>query len=143
MRIRSNDNTRDGFATDRSRRAWLFWVLLVISMAAMTGCSASVRMRPNIGGYAVAPVSSVPVAIEAYPHVQYVDRYAYLIDGRWYYPTYDGWVVFLEEPRELAEYRSRIQAAPPATRPPDVYYGYPPPPPPTPPRELHREYRPE
>lgn len=92
----------------------------------------------------MAPVDAVPMAIEAYPRAYYRDRYAYLVDGTWYYPTQDGWVMFLEEPRPLVEYRTRVQMAPPAARPPDVYYGYPPPPQqPTQPRELHREYRPE
>lgn len=103
-------------------------------------------MRPTVAGYAVLPVDNVPVAIDGYPHILYQDRYAYLVEGQWYYPTSDGWVIFLEEPRTLAQYRSRVQSAPPATRPPDVYYGYPPPappPPPTRPEELRREYRPE
>jgi hypothetical protein len=142
VRTSCNDNTPDGFTKERHNRSWFFWVVLAISMVAATGCSASVRVRPNIAGYAVAPVGAPPIAIEGYPRYFYGDRYAYLVDGQWYYPTPDGWVVFLDVPPVLTEYRLRVQSAPPAARPPDVYYGYPPPPP-TPPRELKREYRPE
>ena len=129
----------------RTNRSWRLWITLaILSFVMATGCAASVRLRPSVLGYSVAPVNDVPVAIEGYPRYLYHDRYAYLVDGQWYYPTPDGWVVFLEEPAPLAQYRSRVQTAPPATRPPDVYYGYPPPPPqPTPPREIQREYRPQ
>ncbi len=134
----------------RMPRFWRLWAILAISILTATGCSASVRVRPTVAGYAVAPIDTVPVAIGGYPRTIYRDQYAYLVDGRWYYPTNDGWVVFLEEPQPLEQYRLRVQSAPPATRSPDVYYGYPPdqrqparPPPPTRPQELQREYRPE
>jgi hypothetical protein len=111
-----------------------------------------IGIRPTVAGYAVEPVDAVPVAVDGYPRMIYNDQYAYLVGGRWYYPTNDGWVVFVDEPRPLAQYRSRWQSAPPATRAPDVYYGYPPeprqrqparPPPRARPQELQREYRPE
>ena len=145
MRTRCNDN-RDGRAffhwqTDRPWR----WLTLVISIVAIgaSACSASVGLRPTVAGYAVTPVGTAPVALDGYPRYLYRGHYAYLVDGQWYYPTPDGWVVFQEEPRPLFEYRNRVQSAPPATRAPDVYYGYPPPQQPTPPRELQREYRPQ
>lgn len=148
MRTRSNERTSDGFrwGSKELPRLGRWGITLVVVLFAATGCSASVRMRPTVSGYAVLPVDQVPVAIGGYPHVLYRDRYAYLVEGQWYYPTSDGWVIFLEEPAPLMQYRSRVQSAPPATRPPDVYYGYPPPPPPPPPsqpEELRREYRPE
>lgn len=154
MRTRSNERVLDGFRwgskesgpLGRFDRFGRSSVALAIALFIATGCSASVRMRPTVAGYAVYPVDNVPAALDAYPHFLYEDRYAYLIDGQWYYPTTDGWVIFLEEPRTLAQYRSRVQSAPPAVRQPDVYYGYPPPqrpPPPTPPQELRREYRPQ
>ena len=139
----------DGFASSgrQTKRLWRLWAIVAISIIT-TGCSASLGLRPTVGGYAVTATDSVPVAIDGYPRALYRDRYAYLVDGRWYYPTNNGWVVFLEEPTPLEQYRMRVQMAPPATRSPDVYYGYPPdqPPPPRPrsrPQELQREYRPE
>lgn len=150
MRTRSND-TPDGFSLRPRRprqmnRSWQLWLTLILAIFAMTACSASVGLRPSVAGYAVAPVNNVPGSIQAYPRYYYRDRYAYLVDGQWYYPTNDGWVVFLDVPAPLAQYRAQVQSAPPAARPPDVYYGYPPPvqqpPPPTPPQELDRQYRP-
>ncbi|HRI69676.1 MAG TPA: hypothetical protein PK156_35850 [Polyangium sp.] len=147
MRTRSKSDSRDGrgFLHQQKNRAWRRWIALAIAIVALgaSGCSASLGFRPTVAGYAVAPVDTVPVAIDGYPHYPYRGRYAYLVDGQWYYPTPDGWVVFLEEPRPLLDYRHQVQSAPPANRPPDVYYGYPPPQQPTPPRELNREYRPQ
>ncbi len=145
----SNDNARDGYKPEqqsRTRARWL-WILVALSVVGVTGCTATLRTMPNIGGYTVAAVDGVPYALDEYPRYYYGDRYAYLIDGSWYYPTNRGWVMFMEEPRPLAQYRMRLQTAPPATRRPDVQYGYPPPRPtrptqPTQPRELRREYRP-
>lgn len=146
MRNRCSDESRSNLGlmqapkNGRWRRGATAGLLLFV----MTGCSASWRMQPTVAGYAVTPVDDVPIAVmEGYPRTLYQGRYAYLIDGQWYYPTNDGWVVFLDVPMPLAEYRARLQSAPPATRAPDVYYGYPPTPrQPTPPREIQREYRP-
>ncbi len=155
MRTRINDDTQDGFSSGerRRKRFWPLWMmLLAILIIIATGCSASLGLRPTVAGYAVAPAATMPGVIDNYPRMFYQDRYAYLIDGQWYYPTSDGWVVFLEEPRPLVQYRARLQTAPPARRQPDVYYGHPseqpqprrlPPRQPTPPQELRREYRPE
>ena len=140
----SNDNARDGYNPERQRAArtrWI-WILLALSVVGGTGCTATLRTTPNIGGYAVTPVDGMPYALEEYPRFYYGDRYAYLIDQSWYYPTNRGWVVFVEEPRPLLQYRMRLQTAPPGARPPDVQYGYPPPRR-TQPRELRREYRPQ
>jgi len=157
VRTRSNDDIPDGFPCarrDESNRCR--WVVMAIFIFAATGCSGMLGVRPSVAGYAVAPVNTMPVALDGYPRYYYNNRYTYLIDGQWYYPTNDGWVVFMEEPRTLSQYRTRLQTAPPATRAPDVYYSYPPPPsyspqqpyPPqprqlTPPQELRREYRPQ
>jgi len=94
-----------------------------------------------VGGYDVVYAEAVPVSIDAYPAVEYRGRLAYLVDGRWYWPTDNGWVVFVEEPPELGTYRTRVQTAPRAVPPPAVEYGYPGVRP-TKPREIHREYRP-
>ncbi|MDI3284965.1 hypothetical protein [Polyangium sp. 15x6] len=106
------------------------------------GCTATLSAGPpNVGGYDVAYANAVPVDVDTYPAVPYRDRLAYLVEGRWYWPTDNGWVVFLEEPPELANYRTNVQTAPRAVPPPAVEYGYPPVRP-TKPREIHREYRP-
>jgi hypothetical protein len=57
--------------------------------------------------YPVVAPEYVPERIEYYPRVRYRGEYAYLVDGRWYYPsrTPRGWVVFKEEPQELRRYR--------------------------------------
>ncbi len=123
------------------RGAWIWLPLVAFLMLAM-GCSATLSTgRPTVDGHAVAYADAVPVSIDAYPGVEYRGRLAYLIDGRWYWPTDAGWVVFLDEPRELAMYRTRIQTAPRAVPPPAVEYGYPGVRP-TKPQEIHREYRP-
>ncbi|MDI1482240.1 hypothetical protein [Polyangium sp. y55x31] len=107
------------------------------------GCTATLSAgTPNVGGYDVAYAEAVPIDVNRYPAAEYRGRLAYLVEGRWYWPTDSGWVVFLDEPPELAYYRSRVQAAPRAVPPPAVEYGYPPVRP-TKPREIHREYRPQ
>lgn len=81
-----------------------------------------------IYGYDAMPAEIVPPAIEAYPHTYYRGSYAYLVGNHWYYPTQRGWMVFRQEPRELARYRTRIAPAAPM-RPhalPPPGYAYPP-----------------
>ena len=50
-------------------------------------------------------VETLPPHTIYQPRVYYRGRYAYLVDNRWYYPSDRGWVVFRDEPRELARYR--------------------------------------
>ncbi|MDI1430816.1 hypothetical protein [Polyangium sorediatum] len=121
--------------------AWLLAPVIALSMLA-AGCTATLSAgTPNVGGYDVAYAEAVPVDVNMYPAVAYRGRLAYLVEGRWYWPTDNGWVVFVEEPPELASYRTNVQTAPRAVPPPAVEYGYPPVRP-TKPREIHREYRP-
>lgn len=152
MRIRCNDDTLGRFRfiqqpSRQNKSHWRMWLTLCFALFVASGCSASVRVQPSVAGYAVAPASQMPLTMDGYPRYFFRGRYAYLIDGQWYYPTNDGWVVFLDVPAPLFDYQTRVQSAPPARRAPDVYYGYPPPQPPprqpTPPRELQREYRPQ
>lgn len=144
MRIRSNVGDQDGRdgRTNRGRRgAWLLAPVFAFSTLAV-GCTATLQTgTPNVGGYDVVYADAVPVSIDAYPAVEYRGRLAYLVDGRWYWPTDSGWVMFVEEPPELSTYRTRVQSAPRAVPPPAVEYGYPRDRP-TRPREIHREYRP-
>src|SRR5690606_17698719 len=71
-------------------------------------------------GYPVVTVDTVPAYVYDYPRVAYRGRYAYLVQGRWYYPSSRGWVVFRDEPRELRRYRVyyRDYGAFPGTRRP-------------------------
>ena len=141
MRIRCNVGARDGRYTRVNRGAWIFAPVIALSMLA-AGCTATLSTgTPNVGGYDVAYAEAVPVDVNMYPAVEYRGRLAYLVEGRWYWPTDNGWVVFVDEPPELTRYRTHVQTAPRAVPPPAVEYGYPPVRP-TKPREIHREYRP-
>jgi hypothetical protein len=113
-------------------------VLRALALAvglASSACAARVY-PPTVGGYATVYADSVPPDITTYPHVAYEGGNAYLVDGRWYYPSGGGWVVLREEPPVLYGYRSRyVQHAPPAYEyrrypgryAPPAQYGYPPP----------------
>ena len=95
------------------------------------GCWAALSPEPSSNAYPydqsiVARANEVPSDIWAYPHVPWGHSYAYLFNGRWYYPTEGGWVVYRQEPVELSRERTRIQDAPrvrPYERSPA--YGYP------------------
>ena len=127
-----------------------FVLVLAAAFLMGLGMGCTVQTRPAvIDGYAVANAETVPPDVYAYPHVWYRDRYAYLVDGRWYYPNEGGggWVVFNDEPAPLYRYRTHVyvngggyvHSAPPAPAPgpvhvaPPAYGGgpqnYPPPPP--------------
>jgi len=132
--------------------------VLALAAAALVGLGAgcTVQTRPAVvDGYAVVGAQTVPPDIYAYPHTWYHDRYAYFVDGRWYYPNEGGWVVFNEEPTPLYRWRMQsygggaygttygggyLHTAPPAPAPGGVHVappaygggpspGYPPPPP--------------
>jgi hypothetical protein len=120
-----------------------------------TGCAATVGAEGGVVyGYPTVHAEAEPVNLTVYPRVHYHGTYAYLIDGVWYYPTVQGWVVFRQEPVELYRYRTRY--LPPRYRDPYRGYGYPTErprtyererprtyePPPTTPRERPRTYEP-
>jgi hypothetical protein len=78
------------------------------------GCAGKTRAQGTIVyDYPAVYVESVPANTVYHPRVQYRGRYAYLVDGRWYYPADRGWVVFREEPRELMRYRVNSGDRPP------------------------------
>jgi len=103
----------------------------VLSLA--MGCA--VEARPAVvDGYTVEGVDTVPYDIYAYPHVAYGGGYAYLVDGRWYYPHEGHWVRFHDEPPALAQYRTHYAGhygtfahahAPAAAHAPPAYGGGP------------------
>jgi hypothetical protein len=99
---------------------------MTLATFALGGCAATVSTAVpvwEVDGYAVAQAGTVPIQIETYPRVYYRDRWAYLVDGYWYYPSARGWVIFREEPRELARWRTRIYSEPQRYR--QYEYGYP------------------
>ncbi len=53
--------------------------------------------------------TDLPRDVLFYPHVLYGGDNAYLVDGRWYRPAADGWVVFTEEPVELETLRRTLE----------------------------------
>jgi hypothetical protein len=101
-------------------------VLAVLTSVAIGGCAITVRSegRAVVHGHPVARAEVVPVEIATNPRVYYRGSYAYLVGARWYYPTAQGWVVFREEPTELARYRveidrgARLGRVPPGRDPP-------------------------
>lgn len=80
---------------------------VLVGAVVVTGCTGSVSGGAAVYGYPTVTAEVVPVELEAYPRVWYRGSYAYLVDGRWYYPSSAGWVVFTQEPRELYSYRVR------------------------------------
>jgi hypothetical protein len=55
------------------------------------------------------PVAAVPSDIAFYTHVLYGGESAYLVDGKWYRPGVNGWVVFASEPIELEMIRQSLE----------------------------------
>src|SRR4051794_29595470 len=84
---------------------------------AMTGCTAEVHTARPVVEYdePVVEVQAAPVRVESYPRYTYRGRDVYLVDGRWYSRRGGRWVVYREEPRELARYRTQVRGR--------VYYG--------------------
>jgi hypothetical protein len=69
-------------------------------------CTGTTTVQADaVYGYAVAEPAQVPPQIYYQPRVYYRGQYAYLMDGRWYYPQRGRWVVFRDEPTELRRYR--------------------------------------
>jgi hypothetical protein len=99
-----------------------------------TACEATITPATGVvaGGAIVTRVTNVPADIYAYPHVVFGGSYVYLVNGYWYRPTAQGWVVFRREPAELAQARVRIYASPRAVPPRGPQFGYPAPAPPPP-----------
>ncbi len=57
----------------------------------------------------IEPATNLPSDVEFYGHVLYGGEAAYLVDGKWYRPGADGWVVFTEEPVELELLRKTLE----------------------------------
>jgi hypothetical protein len=96
--------------------------LVVVFALGAAGCEATFTPGQATTAFSVATASvpQVPYDIATYPHVWYEGTWIYLVDGSWYAPTLNGWVVLREEPRELGRYRRYYEPAPSRRRAPTV-----------------------
>ncbi len=85
-----------------------------LTALATAGCEATFTPGPLTATWDTGGYSSVeaPYDIYAYPHVWYEDRWVYLVNGAWYAPSSQGWVILRDEPRELGRYRSYYEPGP-------------------------------
>ena len=100
-------------------------LLLMVAMG-IAGCAGSTRRGPDVYGYRVRGSNIDPVIIDRAPRVYFRGAWASLVDGQWVYPTETGWVVFVEEPAELARCRDTVDTEQTATdipspRGPSIY----------------------
>lgn len=86
------------------RAATRFFAGSALALAAW-GCGQSEAPRH----VRIEPATNVPSDVEFYGHVLYGGEPAYLVDGKWYRPGVDGWVVFTEEPMELELLRKTLE----------------------------------
>jgi hypothetical protein len=88
-------------------------LLVAAGLGAILGGWACARREPPRHVW-VERVTAVPRDVAFYPHVLYGGDDVYLVDGRWYRPGAEGWVVFTREPVELEMVRRA--AEPPRAR---------------------------
>jgi hypothetical protein len=105
------------------------WAVALAAASALFAAGCEATFQPVEPAFfetgAMTPAEVVPQDIWEYPRVYYGGTYAYLVGGRWYYPTASGWMVLRREPVELSRERTRIQPdVPRRYRAPS--YGYPP-----------------
>ncbi len=94
-------------------RSALAPLALAAGASLLMGCLGTVATEGFVvSGYPAARAEIVPVEIAAHPRVFFRGTYAYLVDGQWYYPTNQGWVIFEREPPELRRYRQTFRASP-------------------------------
>lgn len=86
-------------------------VVAIASATTFTGCVARVRTGV-VYSDPVVYVDTVPSYLYSQPYVYYRGYPAYWVDGRWYYQSAGGWVVFRREPAWLYQQRVRIHAQP-------------------------------
>lgn len=90
----------------------------ILAALSTTGCEATFHpgepMSATISYDAseMEPARVVPRDIWDHPRVFYGGTYAYLVNGRWYFPTNRGWMVFRREPIELSRQRTYLGRAP-------------------------------
>ena len=76
--------------------------IATLAMGCTTGAYGEVAVE-----YPAVHAEVVPSNIHYYPRTYYGGRTVYLVDGRWYYPHRNTWVVYRREPVELQRYRVR------------------------------------
>lgn len=106
-----------------STKATLRWARSGAALAALaaSGCEATFRPSEALSlafdeGELLVRADAPPREIWAYPRVYYGGTYVYLVDGVWYYPTPNGWMIFRREPTELSRERTRIYHDQPRVR---------------------------
>lgn len=109
MRIERDDGALEMRKT-RGRGPWWTLALIALLGVASMGCAgtATVVHRPTVYGYVVADAGPMPANIASHPYVYYRGAPAYWVDGNWYYRSSNGWVVFVDEPRDLHYARVRM-----------------------------------
>lgn len=96
-------------------------IALFAIASSLVGCAGSTSAQVGVMyGYDVVYVDPPPAYIYGYTPVYYRSYPAYWVDGRWYYYSPRGWVVFRQEPPALRNYRIReyrgMYSAPPIQR---------------------------
>lgn len=89
--------------------------LLLVLAIGLAACAHTSRRGPDVYGYAVRSSRVDPVVVDRAPRIYWRGAWAYLVDGEWVYPTETGWVVFVEEPPELARHRDSADTEQTAT----------------------------
>lgn len=100
--------------------------LAITALFGASGCTASLAAEPAVvtydNGYAEGEIVTVPEDVRTYPHTYYGGNYAYLVDGRWVYPSNRGWRTYRSEPNELRTYRTQVYASPREHAAPRVHH---------------------
>jgi hypothetical protein len=95
------------FAPGKSGTFLVLTLLAGLSALVAAGCETTFTPGPLTASWQVGGTwyAEPPYEITSYPHVWYGDRWLYLVDGVWYAPTAEGWIILRDEPRELGRYR--------------------------------------
>lgn len=89
--------------------------LTALTALGTSGCEATFTPGPLAATWDTGAEAYVepPGDINVYPHVWYDGRWVYLVEGDWYAPTIQGWVILRDEPRELGRYRTYYEPGAP------------------------------
>ena len=113
------------FIHDASRSTLLVALGAGFCALATSGCMATLRAEPPVvvADADIEVVEAPPVNIETYLRESYGGADVYLVGGRWYRRSGNGWGAYRSEPAELGrrrvsvEQRGRPQQAPPSRAP--------------------------
>jgi len=89
--------------------------LVGLSTLGTAGCEATFTPGPVSAALGASStwVVQPPHNLSSYPHVWYDGRWIYLVDGAWYAPSTEGWIILRDEPTELGRYRRYYEPGPP------------------------------